>query len=319
MELFDLWAGQYQLDSQIFGAITLANQRLSEAAAVMDEATESQVPGGVDGAVVRWRDEPGVAGFWGFGLWLPKRGGPPQPTAFVDQALAPVEGRPVATDEETVSRMRALGMTFDPMSIGLWMVGRGSPTPQHCAPGQTVTVPGRSATLGCRVTLSNGRVAISTAGHGARTTNLIADVAGTRIGRVAHSVCPQTQTPGTPCADIALIALDRNHQEGAHRAFQAYQATSAGDDLLVNVPAGTQQAWARAVLPTLWLNRTCGAWANVIETDHHVSVQGDSGSTVEVGTTVGHPTGHVVAGDAVRTVIQDLDYQLGWFNAAIRP
>jgi hypothetical protein len=238
------------------------------------------------------------------------------PAVFVDTVLAPFEGVAV-TESEIYSRMLALG--FSEEITRFRALGRDRPEPQHCSPGENVRVSTESATLGCRVTLKNGKQAVTTAGHGAPRPNEVAYVQGSRVGRVTLTVSPQGQAPGSACADIALITLDEGHKEQSiNPPSGGYATTAAGDSLFVNVPAGTQQAWARAVMPSLWLDRKHGAWGNVIETDHNVSAKGDSGSTTEVHRS-GRVTGHVVAGDAVRTIVQDLDYQLRWFKVQLRP
>jgi hypothetical protein len=327
MELLELWAAAQDLSNETTRLLRAADEILADTArdlaafdAIAQGHTISDEP---SPPAWEWQHRPGIAGFWGVGLWLPDQGERPLPAVFVDSDLTPYDGVSFSSNtparEEIERRMRVIGFPEEFFSLDLWLVGRSRPTPQHCGPREVVRVPGETSTLGCRVTLANKRPGITTAGHGAPTRGVVARVWGSRIGRVAETAQPQTQPAGTAEADIALIELDSNHIDVTGPTYTGYASITGGEDMTVNTNSASAQVWARATIPTLWLDRTHGAWGTVIETNKPVTVKGDSGSPVQVANRPGCLAGHVVAGDAARTIVQDLDYQLRRFNAQLRP
>ncbi|MGW5722047.1 hypothetical protein ACWEVP_38150 [Amycolatopsis sp. NPDC003865] len=265
-----------------------------------------------------WLDAPGIAGFYGVGLWLPDRYETPLPALFVDTSLdSSEEGRPLRRSSEVGGRIRELNLPVAFSDLDVWVVGRTRPRMQHCSPGEAVTVAAKTGTLGCRVRFPRGERGITTAGHtGSRGARAVVD--GYRIGRIAQSIDPRREAPGTASADVAVIKLDRRHEDALSRPFFSYHCPRQGEDLVVNVRSGPQEVWARAVRSTILLDRSHAAWGNVLETDRLVSESGDSGSTVEPADSPGALVGHVVAGDAVRTLVQDLDYQLHALELRLR-
>ncbi|MFI1919612.1 hypothetical protein [Nocardia sp. NPDC020380] len=324
MELFELWGAAAQIPTVTMDLLREADAALADAARdlnAFEAIAESTEFSPERPPAWEWASEPGIAGFWGVGLWMTEDGHGLHPAVFVDSGLN--RGQPglfTSWPDELDYRMRAVGMPATIRETGLLPIGRDRAQLQHCAPGDEVRVPGQRSTLGCRVTLANGRRGVTTAGHATSAIGITAQVHQQRIGRVVDIANPLVQPAGTAGPDIALIELDSKHSDRSTPTYTGYATIAPGDKMVVNVRGGAPQSvWARAVMPTLWLAHTHGAWSTVIETDRPVTGRGDSGTPVETDSRPGYLTGHVVAGDAVRTIVQDLDYQLRHFNAQLRP
>ncbi|WP_236794715.1 hypothetical protein [Amycolatopsis sp. GM8] len=333
MDLVDFWAASLArepLDRTAVSAIHAADRALAELAQAWDEFEEfADGDFRADEVPVGWafRDEPGIGGIWGVGLTTGESRASLRPAVFVDRSSleVPEYGLPLPESPYALRRIGELGLPERLTRPDFWVYGRDPVEPQHCHSSAVVDLPGQKATLGCRVTLANGRPGVTTAGHGVSIPSTIARVANQRIGRVADTICPRQVGPGRAVADIALVELDRRHVEGTGIPVAGYTTVTPLVDIVVQLSTGFQFSWPRSALTTLWENRRAGGWGNVVETDHPVTQHGDSGAPVYLGDPFppgppyAHLTAHVVAGDAVRTIIQDVDYQLRWFNAQLRP
>jgi hypothetical protein len=122
---------------------------------------------------------------------------------------------------------------------------------------------------------------------------------------------------GVDCADIALIALEDAPETMTPRV-DAITAATGGDGLLLITQSGPVKGWVRAVSPSWLLSPQVGSWGQVIITDKHYTGPGDSGAPVFLDDGSERLVGHVVAGAANYTLVQDADYQLQALGLTLR-
>lgn len=260
------------------------------------------------------REYKGLGGFWAAGLWVSGRGATPQVALFVDEALAPPSGVEL---RRTPAMLLAEQFAFPGLDNRILAVGVPSFVERRVSPGERVKLAGSNATLGCRVMCSNKK-AITTAGHAAKVVGLLAKQNGSRIGKVVSTAYIDATSVGDCCADLAVIEVDDPASETASLLIQGLTAAKDNDDVVAHTVKGAKPGWVRGTAPSWLRDRNKGAWGQVIFTDQLLTEGGDSGSPVLSSDGSNRLVGHVVAGTASYTLVQDADYQLSKHGVSLR-
>jgi hypothetical protein len=258
------------------------------------------------------------AGLYGYGLGSVSHE-QPVPVLFVQPGLAPFGGAPAS--------ITAVGALFErmemPIPAGTLAIALPPPQLQSrllrdvpVAPAMTVTIGSRRATLGLRVRAPRTPSGILTAGHAApRKGVVVRDEAGRLVGAVTYRSDLGDVAPGTPTADVAVVAVDPGRVEGESDMGRTVDAARPLDT--VNLGEAGAASWIRGVSPSFALSQTCGTWGHVAITAEAISRAGDSGAPVCRAD--GAVVGQIVAGYGnAYSLIQDIEYAVHQAGATLR-
>ena len=245
----------------------------------------------------------------GAGVAFTDAGPRPYLLALEDAAETP-SGELVSIFEEPVILQRvisALGGEKPPADTLVLPIP--PPKPQF-TPGEVVNAAGSQGTLGARVTLSDGRDAILTAGHVADAGTVVSD-AQNRLGDTVISISPTRAQPKAIVADVAVVVPHLPVAFGLTNPVGGIGEPEGGSSVtMTGGTSGVCHARVRGALRYAWDPDTPGQWGEAFETFGAFSAKGDSGAPVVLSDTdrlVGHLVG--VSGTFC-SYIQDIDYQL---------
>lgn len=166
--------------------------------------------------------------------------------------------------------------------------------------------------LGARVKWGSGEGYL-TAGHvGQRVGNAVKDAAGGTVGSVVFVNDPQPNTSATADIDIALVECDPKNVAINNSLGITNMATAVSNDS-VTVSTQSGPASTSIVGYCKWftaMNSSGVVFADVYLSTHGVTINGDSGGPVTLANSPADVIGHVVAGGANTSCLQDIKPQI---------
>ncbi|GGQ83241.1 hypothetical protein [Couchioplanes azureus] len=250
-------------------------------------------------------------GVYGYGLWS-ARGEQARPALFVQPGLAPAGAAPasITSAGRMIERMQA-AVPAETVAVALPppQLQRASTRGSSVAPGMSVTIGSRRATLGLRVLAPDAagpRRAILTAGHAAPVPGVIVrDEAGDLVGTVLSATSLGNAGQGVSIADVAVVAIDDRRTEADDEVGDHVDAAQPHD--VVRIARSDSTAPILGLCPAFALKQGLGSWGHVAITAAAISRDGDSGAPVHRAD--GAVIGQIVAGyGSAYSLVQDAEY-----------